>query len=160
MWKYTSNNSYPDIILHDCKIERIRLDRQDMVFEFDDYGFWIAEGNTQNPFNKLLRTGKAELRLTNIDLDFLSMSVYNDLRFVWRKLFTTKKEIALDDFAAKINSGIWTFEFKDEYYGYKCAMFCGCIHTNKMLYLMDMQIEIPYEESQYSWNKIYEDRPW
>ena len=160
MWTYTSKNSYPDIILHDCTIERVRLEKQDIVFEFNDRGFWITEDNTQNPFKKTLRTGKAELRLTNIDLNSLTINVYNELRFAWRKLFTTKKKTSLADFAAKINSGKWAFEFVDEYYGYKCAMFCGYIHTNKKPYLIEMQMEISYEESQYSWNKIYEDRTW
>ena len=55
---------------------------------------------------------------------------------------------------------MWTFEFVDEYYGYQRAMFCGYIHTNRKPYLIEMQIEVYYEESQYNWNKIYKDRTW
>jgi len=160
MWGYTSKNSYPNIILHDCTIEKVRLEKQDIVFEFNDCGFWVAEDHPQNPFEEILRTDKAELRLTNVDLDFLSISRYRKLKIARKKLLTIRNEISLDDFVAKINSGEWAFEFVKEYYGYRCAMFCGYIHTDRKPYFIEMQIEVSYEESHYGWNKIYEDRTW
>ena len=158
MWGCTSKNSYPSIILHDCTVESVRLEKQDIVFTFGDGGFWISKEHPQNPFGEILRTGQAELRLTNIDLDFLSISVYHERCFAGRRAFTTRQKLSFDDFAAKINSGMWAFEFVDEYYGYRSAMFCGYAHANRKPYLLEMQIEVYYEESQYYWNKIYEDR--
>ena len=160
MWEYTSNNSYPDIILHDCTIERVQLEAQDIVFTFDNNGFWITKGHPQNPFGDTLRTDCSELRLTNVDLDFSSVSVYREWRFAKKQLFTARQTLSFDEFAARINSGMWTFEFVDEYYGYHRAMFCGYIHSNKKPYLIEAQIEAHYEESRYSWNKIHEDRTW
>ena len=160
MQEYTCENSYPNIILHDCTVEKVRLENRDVIFEFDNSGFWISKNHPQNPFGETLRTGKAELRLTNIDPDFLSLHIYYERRLAWKKLFTTRDEISLDDFAAKINSGEWTFEFVDEYYGCRRAMFGGYIHRNSKPYHIQMQIEVLYEQSRYSWNKIYEDRTW
>ena len=160
MWEYTSQNSYPSIILHDCTIEKVRFEEGAIVFTFDNNGFWVAKEHPQNPFGEILRTGTAELRLANIDLDFLFISMYIKRRFLGRTLSTTRKRLSLEDFAAKLNSGVWTFEFVDEYYGYHRAMFCGYVHTNKKPYLLETQIEVYCEERQYSWHKIYEDRTW
>ena len=160
MWEYTSKNSYPSITLHDCTVESVRLEKQDIVFMFDDGGFWISKEHPQNPFGESLRTGQAELRFTNVDPGFLSISVYHVWRFAGRRVFTTRRKLSFDDFAAKINSGMWAFEVVDEYYGYRRAMFCGYAHANKKPYFIEMQIEVYYEESQYRWNKIYEDRTW
>ena len=160
MQEYTCENSYPNIILHDCTVEKVRLENRDVIFEFDNSGFWISKNHPQNPFGETLRTGKAELRLTNIDPDFLSLHIYYERRLAGKKLFTTRDEISLDDFAAKINSGEWTFEFVDEYYGYRRAMFGGYIHRNRKPYHIEMQIAVLYEHSRYSWNKIHEDRTW
>ena len=160
MWKYTCKNSYPNIGLHDCTVKGVRLEKQDVVFAFDGNGFWVDKEHPQNPFGQILRTGEAELRLSNIDFDFTSVSVYRKRHFAGKRLFTIRQELTLDAFAAKINGGMWTFEFVDEYYGYRRAMFCGYVHADKKPYLIETQIEAFYEESQYSWNEIFEDRTW
>ena len=52
------------------------------------------------------------------------------------------------------------FEFVDEYYGCQYAIFVGCIRMDRKPYAVETQIEVCYEESQYYWNKIYQDRTW
>ena len=160
MWEYTSKNSYPDISLHDCRIEGIRFENGDIVFEFDDNGFWVGKDHPENPFGEILRTGKAEMRLVSIDPDSFSVNMHEELRIAGGKTITTRNEITLNDFIKKIDSKKWQFEFVDEYYGYHRAMFCGYIVKDKEPYFTDAQIEIHYEESQYYWNKIHEDRTW
>ena len=160
MQEYTSENSNPNIILHDCTIEKCWIENRDIVFEFDNSGFWISKNHPQNPFGETLRTGRAELRLVNIDPDFISIHVFYERRLAGITLFTTRKNISYDDFAAKINSGVWTFEFVDEYYGCRRAMFSGYIHRQRKPYHIEMQIDVFYEQSRYSWDKIYEDRTW
>ena len=160
MWKYTSKNSYPNIILHDCEIEGIRIEDTAVVLEFDKWGFWICDDHPQNSFKKLLRTGKSEVRLT--DVDVFSVYVHSQLRFAGKILFTKRSEVSLDDFATNINFGKWKFEFVDEYYGggHRSVMFCGYISTKKRCRSIYTQIEVSFGECQYYWNKIYEDRPW
>ena len=160
MWKFTSENGYPDISLHDCVIERVRLDGKDAVFTFNDSGFWVGKHHPQNPFGELLRTDKAELRLENIDTDSFSFFIHKNRRFAGKRLFTTRKELSFASFAAKINSRQWTFEFVDEYYGYHRAMFCGLVRTAKSPYLIDTQMQLSYTKSRYYWNAIHQDRTW
>ena len=160
MWKYASKNSHPNINLHDCTVKGMRLEERDIVFAFDDQGFWVGKEHPQNPFGQSLRTGEAELRLMNVDADFTSISVYHKHSFAKREMFTTRRQLSLEDFVAKINSGMWTFEFVDEYYGYRRTMFCGYVHADKKPYLIETQIEVFYEESRYSWNEIFKDRTW
>ena len=160
MWEYSSKNSYPDISLHDCRIEGIRFENGDIVFELDDNGFWIGKDHPQNPFGKVLRTGKAEMRLVSIDPDCISINVHDELRIAGEKTIKIMKEILVNDFITKMNSKKWQFEFVDEYYGYHKAIFCGCIVKEKKPYFTGAQIGIHYEEIQYYWNKIHEDRTW
>ena len=160
MWKFTSENGYPNISLHDCIIERVRFDGKDIVFTFDDMGFWVGKNHPQNPFGELLRTDKAELRLENAVADSFSVSLHKKWRFARKNLLTTQKVLSLAVFAAKINSRQWTFEFVDEYYGYHRALFCGVVRAAKAPYLIDAQMEVQYEKSRYCWNAIHEDRPW
>ncbi|MGF7143426.1 hypothetical protein HNQ56_001849 [Anaerotaenia torta] len=39
MWKYTAENDYPNISLHDCCISNVFIDNKDIVFEFDDFTY-------------------------------------------------------------------------------------------------------------------------
>ena len=160
MWEFSSKNSYPNIILHDCIMEKIRIENHDIVFEFDDSGFWVGKDHPQNQFGEILRTDKSEVRLTNIQFVFSSIHIHNELRFANKLLLTKRDEISFDDFATKLTSGKWMFEFVDEYYGYNSAMFSGYIGKKKKPYFTHAQIEIYYEESLYYWNKIYPDRTW
>ena len=171
MWKYSSLNvdcdyennffgGYPDIILHDCIIKGIRIENQNIIFEFDEFGFWISKNHKDNPFDEILRTGLSELKLINVDFDFFSVYTDSKLPLVKGTLTRIKKNITLDEFIFKLNKGEWKFEFVDEYYAYKSAMFCGYIKQNKKNYSTYAQIEARYDSSEYFWNEIYRERTW
>ena len=67
MWKFT----YKMIILISyfmiVWLQKSHNHGDDLVMEFDDYGFWIGEKNKQNPYKNLLRTEKSELRFVDFD---------------------------------------------------------------------------------------------
>ena len=159
MWNYTCEKGYPDITLHDCTVCKAQLKKGDLTLEFDDNGFWIGKNHSQNPFGQVLRTGKAQIKFTNIDPDFSSVHIHKKPFFGGKKS-TVRKEVPLCDFIKKLNGGKWTFEVVDEYQKYRSVMYCGCVKKAKKPYFTDMQIEIFYENRQYFWDKIYEDRPW
>ncbi len=162
MWKFSSENDYPDIILHDCVVTKITLDGDDLVMEFDDYGFWIGENNKQNPFGNMLRTEKSELRF--VDFDTWS-NIYIFKRYnLFRKFFHTSRiDLSLEKLISNVNSGKWTFEFIYEYYTSSTqalAIFNGCINVKNKRKNYDCQIESDCSKMVYSWNKIREDAPW
>ena len=160
MYKYTDTNSFPNISLSDCRIEKVRLENRDVIFELDDDGFWLTDAHPQNPHKQLLRTDKSELRLVNADPDFTSISYHEDICFAGKKLFTKRVEVSMGDFMSNINSGRWNLYVVDEHYGYRRVIMCCQLFTNKRPYAADVQIQAFFKESRYSWNKICEDIPW
>lgn len=160
MWEYSDTNGYPGIILHDCTVEDAVFEEGNLIFTFDESGFWISQDNRQNPYGKILRTGKAELKFVGVDVDFTSINLFKKVRFTNKTLFTKLNEISLKDFVSRMNRKEWGFEIVDEYYALHGAMFCGYIHSKENSFLEYMQFEITYKESSYHWNKIYEDRTW
>ena len=160
MWKYSAYNSYPDIILHDCFIEKAFVKDESLFFYFDKYGFWINKNNEQNPYNEILRTDESSLEFTNINEDDVDITIFEDIRIFNRLIMKKIKNITLKDFISKLNSKEWNYEFVNEYYGDNTVMFCGYISSTKGGYSSYMQIEIIYDDMIYYWNKIYEDRVW
>lgn len=158
MWNYTSKNSYPDIILHDCMIEKASYKDNNLRFLFDDSGFWIGKDNSDNPHKQILRTGQSEITFVNVDT--ITIRIFDDVRLFNRTIFTKVKEVSVDTFSSQINSGNIKFEFVDEYYARWDAMFCGYMRFHNKPYFRYAQIEISCDEIIYCWNEIYKDRTW
>ena len=161
MWKFSSENSYPDIILHDGVVTKITLDNDDLVMEFNDGGFWIGQDNKQNPYKKTVRTEKSELRFTDFDIDDIYIfKMYN----LFKKFYhTSRVEVSLEKLISNVNSGKWTFEFLYEYYTssrQREAIFKGCVNVVNKQKHYDCQIELDCSKMIYSWNKIDEDAIW
>lgn len=161
MWKFSSENDHHNIILHDCVVEKVTLDGDDLVMEFNDRGFWIGENNKQNQYGKMLRTDKSELRFTDFEID----EIYIFKRYNLFRIFhhVSRVEISLEKFISNINSGKWTFEFLYEYYaGIESlgAIFdCWIDVINKEKHY-DCQLKLGCSKMIYSWNKICEDTTW
>ena len=159
MFNYTSSVGYPGIFLHDCTVTRVRVEGRDVVLELDD-GFWIGADNPQNPFGKLHRTDKSELRFVGADLEDCFTAVHNKLH-IRGSTTSIRHEVSFASFASKINRGIWRFEAVNEYYTGRSAMLCGYLRRGKYPYYgSEAQLEMRHESLQYSWNKVREDRPW
>ena len=159
MWKHTSKNDYPNIILHDCFVTNISTQNNDIIFEFDD-GFWITDTHKENPYGQILRTGKSQMLFSNVDYDFSGIYIFKELKVFKKLMFTNRVSLAMKDFIAKINSGKWSFEIKDELYAWHQAVFVGDVRFNHRPYRREFQIDLNVKEMIYSWNEIREDRVW
>ena len=160
LWNYSVENDYPNIVLHDCRIVKVLIENKDLIFEFDDNGFWLTENNKLNSFRKTLRTDRAQVRFKNIDQDFTHIYVFKNICLFKKSIFTIRKEISLEDFCSKINCGIWQFEIVDELYAYRNVVFNGGMFFNKKPYHRECQVQIFFETMTYLWNKICEDKAW
>ena len=158
MWKFSSENDYPNIILHDCKIIKVDIENNDLVFQFDNRGFWANSSNPHNSFGKILRTDESEVRFINCDVEGLYL--FKKFRLLRKPLLISRKELSLKEFASKINNGDWKFEFIVETYAWQEAIFIGSIHSKIKPYRYECQLHLSFETMIYSWNNIYEDRPW
>lgn len=139
---------------------KVAVDNKDIIFEFDDNGFWVIENNKHNPFGKTLRTDKSELRFVNCDSDFTSIYIFKVFYLFRKPVLTNRIEISLEDLTSQINSGKWQFEFIDELYAWDKAEFNGWLWFGKKPYHMECQLQLSFEDMLYSWNKICEDKPW
>ena len=160
MYQYTDTNSHPYISLSDCRIEKIRLENRDIIFEFDDMGFWFTDSHPQNPYKTLLRTDKSEVRFVNVDPRFTFINYHAEVYLAEKKLLTKRIEVSMGEFISKINNRRWTLYVTDEYYGVRRVIICGSLFRDAPPYAADVQIEVYYQESRYYWNKICEDRTW
>ena len=160
MCKYSSKNDYPNIILHDCKITKISKENNDLIFEFNDKGFWIGKDNKHNPYNKILRTGKSMIRFVEYEQEFTDNYIFKEYRLMGKTILTKRLEVSFDYIISQINAGKWQFEFIDEFYGWRKAEFDGYIWLNKKPYCMEAQLQLNFKEMLYFWDEIYEDRTW
>ena len=159
MWKFISENDYPNIFLHDCYIVKVTVEDDDLIIEFDEYGFWINETHKDNNFSKVLRTDKATIRFVDFDID--NIYIFKYFCLFHRFVFTRRIEISFETFIKNLNSGKWKFEFIDEFYdGNYGALFNGWVYFKHKPYHYDCQIQLRFKKMIYSWNKIYEDRTW
>ena len=163
MWKFTSENDYNNIILHDCVVEKVTLEGNDLVIEFNDNGFWIGEKNNQNPYKKLLRTEKSELRFVDFDIDNIDIHIFKRYNFFRIFHHVSRVDISFEELISNINSGKWRFEFLYEYYaGVETlgAIFDCWINVTNKQKSYDCQIKLGCSKMIYSWNKIDEDATW
>jgi len=162
MWKHISKGTQKQIILHDCFLNKVRFENNDLVFEFDDSGFWVCPSHPNNPYETAYGAGKSELRLTNVDLcsDLILFNKFRFLSGLFNKALHSRTEVSLQTFASKINIGEWKYEFVDEYYSNNGVMFCGYIYPVKNSNSIYTQMEILFDENIYYWNDIDMNRPW
>jgi hypothetical protein len=135
----------------------------EVVFRFDDYGFWVSEKHPMNNFKEILRTGEAEIHFTNADnnneYDWNRVTISKDLQIFGKRLLTTQKEMSIRDFSTIFNSKKWRYEIIYEYYSQNGAIFTGIISAPpRYCWTYGCQIELKYKDREYRWNKIYEDR--
>ena len=106
-----------------------------------------------------MRTDKATIRFVDFDID--NIYIFKYICLFHRFSFTRRVDVSFEKFIENINSGKWKFEFIDEFYaGNSGALFNGWVYFDHKPHHYDCQIQLRSTKSIYSWNKIYEDRPW
>lgn len=129
--------------LHDCRIDHIKCNNQNIVFEFSN-GYYVLE----NKEPKL--TGSAEMKCHIIDEEIDGISV-----FIYRKDSSGKvvREDWSDNFIAAVNDGTFEFEFVTTYRSYQHILFKGYVWFDVTPYHMECEIELHTDDIFYSWNE-------
>ena len=65
MWKYTEENAFNIVSLHDCRSDDIRVEGDELVVNFPD-GFWILPTSDYIDHEVPLKTGPSQLRITGL----------------------------------------------------------------------------------------------
>lgn len=153
MWKETHKNQYPDIILSDCSVVKIRVESQKIVLTFSQYGFF----KKANPDSRYYRTDGGEIIITGCAIDNLSIKEVRTQQLSDDLYFETMYDIELRNFMERINKGIWRFEIVEEFYAVGKGFYTGQIHTDGGSFWC--HIIVPFRDLTYCWNNTIPDCP-
>lgn len=137
-------NAYPEIILHDCKIEKIDV-KENIIFHFSH--FWV---NTEAG-----EAGRSQQAIISIDLGEDDISCMQYRRFsVLRKLhFSLGRLVNLSSIAKKLRNGSY-LEVIDEYYTFN-QLYWKCSLKQKRIRKLDDEVVIEagdWSAINYEWN--------
>ena len=83
MWKYTDTNAHSRISLHDCRVNHIHLEGNDLILDFYD-GFWMLPTSDYIDHPVPLKTGPAQLCFR--DIDIFPIDLYKTTRILRRPI--------------------------------------------------------------------------
>ncbi len=150
MWKYSVKNDINTAFLHDCRIKRIVLKKNELSFDFPN-GILLYPKTAQNSNDIAIYTKEARLRFADPDT---LIYIFKDIRFFGKKLFTIRKTMELSELTEKVNSGKWELEIYKEFYQqlgngeevfYEGLIFGGDTYS-------EIQMFIYYKDIVFSWN--------
>ena len=96
--------------MHDCRATGLRIERGALVLTFED-GVWACAGSANNPCEKTIRTGRAEVRLDGFTAEETALAYFRDLRCFGWKAAELRKHLTLEALERCVNSGRWELEF-------------------------------------------------
>lgn len=158
MWNASAQNAYPQIFLHDCRVCGMQMDGDDLIFRFDENGFWISEQDPRNPYGMTLRTDASIIRLTNCDFAYMSFYLFREVRLFGHLLFTKRVSVSFAKLGKLLRRGKCSMEFVSELYATHTAEFHGYLHGIAKR-PVEWQLHAFYEDMVYAWNEICPEKP-
>lgn len=134
MFSYDNLNEYPNIYLHDARINGIKLNNGSVELVLGEYGYSLFEEGSKEYPDGMMTTG-AKIRL-NYDDESQSGLNSEIIIFTAHSLFkhevlTTAKHISLEILAEKVNSGDWELEILHEFHAVGRIALAGEIWQRK-----------------------------
>lgn len=161
MWKYTEENAFNIVSLHDCRSDDIRVEGDELVVNFPD-GFWILPTSDYIDHEVPLKTGPSQLRITGLAgyCPIESVDLFKTT-YLFRKPFLCRRiQLEAPAFLKLVTDGKHELEFLWEYHRPGNALYqCWLWRKNKGLEA-ECQFEVTAETTQYYWNEILPDREW
>ena len=154
MWKETRKNQYPNVLLSDCSVIKIQVERKKIIANFSVYGF--ATKNAKD--GKSYRTDGGQLVFDGCDIDALEVKEIRTQRLSEELYFETMQDIDLNHFLDRINNGIWVLEIVEEFYAVGKGYYVGQIRSDKDSFWCN--IKIPFKDITYCWNSIMPEYPY
>lgn len=134
MFSYDNLNEYPNIYLHDARINGIKLNNESVELVLGEYGYSLFEEGGKEYPDGMMTTG-AKIRL-NYDDESQSGLNSEIIIFTAHSLFkhevlTTAKHISLEILTNKVNSGDWELEILHEFHAVGRIALAGEIWQRK-----------------------------
>lgn len=159
MWKHRISDDRHELVsLHDCTPDRIRLNKDTLIFSFSD-GFWLSEKAPQNSGGTWVHTNAAEVRFYGFDPEAMQIRIFRHRWLLGWRIRPTLKELSLGQLRKMMARGRWEFEIIDEYWNDCKSMLCGSMH-GKRGGIRTFQISFEYTDAEFCWNELCPDRQW
>lgn len=153
MWKERGINKYPEIILSDCLITNIEIEGENIVVNFDKYGFFIKDSEK----GRYYRTDSAQIVIKKCDMKNIVIKEIRTQKLSEELYFDSIYEVEGEIFIKKINMGRWKFEIVEEFYSTRRALYIGQVRENNKFFWLCVKLQ--FEELLYLWNDIRYDCP-
>ena len=152
MYKYSDNNENNDIILHDCRADKLLIGEKSISFVFGG-GFYVSEKNRNNYNKKLSYTDKSEVifkTLYHTDAD-VTVYIFSETD---KEDTAIRKSISAKQLAEMVNSGM-ELEFLYSYKGYQSYIFECWLWSDTEPFHKECVIIISADDVLYNWNVLY-----
>ena len=152
MYKYSDNNENNDIILHDCRADKLLIGEKSISFVFGG-GFYVSEKNRNNYNKKLSYTDKSEVifkTLYHTDTD-VTVYIFSEMD---KEDTAIRKSISAKQLAEVVNSGM-ELEFLYSYKGYQSYIFECWLWSDTEPFHKECVIIISADDVLYNWNVLY-----
>ena len=161
MWKFTEQNAFDSISLHDCRADKIELDGNDLILHFSD-GFWITPASSYIDHDTPLKTGPAQVRIHSLGpfpaLD--SIDIHRPIRLFGKELICRRCQPDAEDFLKLVNAPEFELEFINEYRNSVSTLYECWIWRKGRGMFAECQFRTVFKSVEYCWNEILPDREW
>ena len=114
------NNIYPQIDVFDCVIKSISVSSCDIVFSFDENGYWLKESENDS----FHRVYPATMTLKKCNVNNIALFII-ERKTLLGKTYQTRKYIDFRYFVSMLCSNQCKFEIVQRYY-YECGCLFYC----------------------------------
>ena len=161
MWKYSEQNAYTSISLHDCRADSITINGNSLIIDFPD-GFWITPASTHIDHNRPVKTGPAQLCICGIyaDAPFNAIDVFKTIRIFGKPFLCRRLQPEFTDFLKMFQHGKYELEFITEYHCSTTSFYQCWIWKKNVGVDSECQFEITAKNIEYRWNDILYDHEW
>lgn len=146
-------NKYPEIMLSDCIIKNIEIKGENIVANFDEYGFFIKDSEK----GKYYRTDSAQIVIKKCDMENIAIKEIRTQKLSEELFFDSIYDVEFKKCLTNINMGRWKFEIVEEFYSTRRALYIGQVREKDKSFWLCVKIQ--FEELLYLWNNIRYDCP-
>lgn len=156
MWKYFETDAYNTIGLHDCKSDSVRVEGDDLLFDFPD-GFKLCPGNKHNENKYPVMTGAAQLCFHGLydEMEFDSIYVYRTVRLFRKIILCRRIKLETKEFLKFFEQGKYELEFLTEWHAPMSSLYkCMICKKGSGWTMHECEFEINARNIEYRWNEM------
>ena len=153
IWKNIEYNKYPEIIMSDCKVNKIQIEENQVILNFSEDGFFVKDSKKQGYY----RTDAAQVVLQASNIDDISIKEVRTNQLSDKVCFDSMYDVEVQDFVENINTGKWSLEIVEEYYSAMGALYSLWIKSTGTSFWC--YIKLGFQNMVYKWNEIRYEYP-